>query len=123
MPAIPLLQPQELEVHYILPALRNELAKELKKKGKNQKEIASLLGVSEAAVSQYVHEKRGADIDFTPTIQKNIRNSAGKITDKVAFIKETQQLLQHVWKERFICSVCHDQNKSTIPQGCAVCFE
>ena len=120
---IQLLQPQELEVYYLLPALRSELAKALKLQGKSQKEIAQLFGVSEPAVSQYVHEKRGADVEFTPELQKTIAESAKRIADNVTFIRETQLLLQKVWKEKFICTVCHDQNGTAIPKNCGVCYE
>ncbi len=120
---IQLLQPQELEVYYLLPALRRELANALKQHGKSQKEIAQMFGITEAAVSQYVHEKRGVDVDFTPELEKTIKNAAARITDTVTFIKETQQLLHKVWNDRFICTVCHNQNGAAIPKGCAVCFE
>lgn len=39
-------------------AIKAKLAKALKKKGKSQKEIAEMLGVTEAAVSQYLSGKR-----------------------------------------------------------------
>lgn len=120
---IQLLQPQEIEVYYILPALRSELAKAMKQQGKSQKAIAELFGVSEPAVSQYVHEKRGAEVDFTPAMLKTIRESAKRIADKSTFIRETQQLLRKAWHEKFVCGVCHDQNGTAIPAGCAVCFE
>lgn len=120
---IQLLQPQELEVYYILPALRRELAKALKQTGKSQKAIAELFGISEPAVSQYMHEKRGVEVDFTPAMLKTIQESAQRIADKSAFIRETQQLLHKAWHEKVICGVCHHQNGSAIPKGCAVCFE
>ena len=41
-----------------VPAIKAKLAKELKKKGCSQKEIATILGVTEAAVSQYLSGKR-----------------------------------------------------------------
>ncbi len=122
-PSIQLLQPQELEVYYILPALRRELAKAMKQQGKSQKDIATIFGVSEAAVSQYLHNKRGADVDFTPELQEHIKESVQRITDNPTFIKETQQLLHKTWHKKFVCGVCHDQNGSAIPKGCAVCFE
>ena len=120
---IPLLQPQEIEVYYILPALRSELAKALKQTGKSQKAIAELFGVSEPPVSQFMHEKRGAEVEFTPPMQAVIKDAAKRITDKTTFIRETQQLLHKAWHEKFVCGVCHDQNGSAIPKGCAVCFE
>ena len=44
--------PQEIEVWYLIPAIRAELAKELLKEGINQTKIASILNITNAAVSQ-----------------------------------------------------------------------
>lgn len=122
-PTIQLVQPQELEVYYILPALRREMAKALKQAGKSQKDIAHLFGVTEPAVSQYIHAKRGADVAFTPEMLKDIGCAASRITDHLTFLKETQQLMRRVRGERVICDVCHHQNGSAIPKGCSTCFE
>ena len=67
-----LLQPQEIEVFYILPALRRELAVSLKSAGKSQKAIAGLLGVTEAAVSQYFSSKRASQVKFSDSLKKAI---------------------------------------------------
>ena len=67
------MMPQEVEVWYVLPALRRELAKVMKTKtvprfgedGKKkehkitQKEIAKMLGVTEPAITQYLLKKKG----------------------------------------------------------------
>ncbi|MGY5860069.1 MAG: hypothetical protein RTU63_11920 [Candidatus Thorarchaeota archaeon] len=67
------MMPQEVEVWYVLPALRRELAKAMKTKtvprvgedGKTkehkitQKEIAKMLGVTEPAITQYLLKKKG----------------------------------------------------------------
>ncbi|MHA2210878.1 MAG: transcriptional regulator [Candidatus Thorarchaeota archaeon] len=53
------LMPQEVEVWYILPALRRELAKVMKSdRGQAQKTIARILGVTEPAVTQYMLSKK-----------------------------------------------------------------
>jgi predicted transcriptional regulator len=52
------MQPCESAVKYKVPAIKAELARKLKKECKSQKEIAKLLGVTEAAVSQYLSGKR-----------------------------------------------------------------
>lgn len=66
------MMPQEVEVWYVLPAIRRELAKVMKTKvveradenGKmqdhkiTQKEIARMLGVTEPAITQYLLKKR-----------------------------------------------------------------
>ena len=67
------MMPQEVEVWYVLPAIRREFAKAMKKKeiprkgedGKvrqhkvTQKEIAKMLGVTEPAITQYLLKKKG----------------------------------------------------------------
>jgi len=73
--------PQEIEVWYVIPALRRELAKALTLKHKlSQKEAAELLGISEAAVSQYIKEKRAKQIKFTRQDKKEIEKTAKKMT-------------------------------------------
>ncbi|MET1125232.1 MAG: transcriptional regulator [Archaeoglobaceae archaeon] len=46
-------------VKYVLPALRAQVAIELMKRGYRVKDIADLLGLTQAAVSQYIKSKRG----------------------------------------------------------------
>lgn len=67
------MMPQEVEVWYVLPALRREMAKVMKTKtvprvgedGKKkehkitQKEISKMLGVTEPAITQYLLKKKG----------------------------------------------------------------
>lgn len=118
---IELVHPQELEVYFILPALRRELARTLKKQGKTHKAIAGFFGVTVPAVSQYLHAKRGAEIKFTAEFQKIIADAATHITDRDTFIKQTQQLMNKIWNDKFICQVCHDQTGSA--KNCEVCFE
>jgi len=115
------LQPQEVEVFYILPAIRRELSIALKELGKSQKEIAKLLGVTEAAVSQYISQKRGQDVHFPKELALQIRQSATRITDHASMIRETQSVLAKAKHDRFICKM-HEQ-VTNIPKGCDVCFK
>jgi predicted transcriptional regulator len=89
------MMPQEVEVWYVLPAIRRELAKVMKTKvvhRKNedgdmvdhkitQKEIARMLGVTEPAITQYLLKKRGRrsrgdQVDIPGPILKEIDKSA-----------------------------------------------
>src|SRR3989338_7122887 len=71
--------PQEIEVRYIIPAIRRELASIFIKEHKlNQKEAAKLLGLTEAAISQYQHSKRAKEVVFSEDIIYEIRKSAEK---------------------------------------------
>ncbi|TFG99985.1 hypothetical protein E4H12_00615 [Candidatus Thorarchaeota archaeon] len=67
------MMPQEVEVWYVLPAIRRELAKVMKTKAVprvgedskqkehkiTQKEIAKMLGVTEPAITQYLLKDKG----------------------------------------------------------------
>ncbi|WP_290596205.1 MULTISPECIES: transcriptional regulator [unclassified Archaeoglobus] len=46
-------------VKYILPALRAKVAEELIERGYRVKDAAEMLGLTQAAVSQYIRSKRG----------------------------------------------------------------
>jgi len=116
------LQPQEVEVFYILPAIRKELSVALKALGKSQKEIAGLLGVTEAAVSHYISSKRANDVQFPKEFIARIREAAPKITNHQSMIQEVQAILDSVKEDRFICRM-HEQVTRDIPRGCNVCFK
>ena len=55
--------PQEIELWYVIPAIRKQLVIELKRKGLKQKAIAPILGITEAAISQYNRDKRACNCD------------------------------------------------------------
>ena len=74
-----LLFPQEVEVWYIIPSIRRELALELVKIGMNQKQAAEALGVTTAAISQYKSEKRGSSKKFNEKVNSEIHESALRI--------------------------------------------
>ncbi len=71
--------PQEIDVWYILPALRRELTRILIDKGIPQRQIASMLGVTEPAITQYKLEQssraRGSIMtiprEFIPEIERS----------------------------------------------------
>ena len=77
----PLKHPQEIEVWYILPAIRRELVVVLKEKGISQKKIAEMVGIVQSAVSQYLAGKRGGEVVFPKDVKDFIRKSADKIKD------------------------------------------
>ena len=62
---------QDVEVRYVIPSLRRELAIHLSKEKLKQKEIAELLEITPAAVSQYLKQKRGTT-SFPQKIEKEI---------------------------------------------------
>lgn len=116
-----LLQPQEIEVLYILPAIRRELAKDMKKQGMEQKKIAKLLGVTEAAISQYIKSKRASKVKFGKEPLKLIKSAANKITDKRSMLREVQTLLKEMRKEGITCKV--HKELANLPNECIACSD
>jgi len=69
-------------VWYLLPLIRKEFAKSLiKDHGLTQRKAAEKLGITEAAVSQYVSKKRG-DLKVTHVgIRREIKESTKRIIE------------------------------------------
>lgn len=115
------LMPQEIEVWYILPAIRRELVKEMIVLGLKQKEIASILGVTEAAVSQYVKQKRAKEVEFTNETMEQIKASARVIMqDKERLIYEAQKILNMAKRSKTLCKVHYQHGR--MPQKCEACL-
>ncbi|AKG91917.1 putative transcriptional regulator [Geoglobus ahangari] len=51
--------PCEVIASKVIPVIRGEIARELVARGHSKKEVAEILGITVAAVSQYTHGKRG----------------------------------------------------------------
>ena len=116
-----LTQPQEIEVFYILPAIRSAMAAALKEGGMSQKEIAGLLRVQESTISQYLSYKRAAGVKFDSSINSEIKTAVRKIKTTEDLIRETQRILGRVRKDRDILCGLH-KALSDVPKGCDVCF-
>jgi hypothetical protein len=83
--------PCEIIVWEVLPCIRSALAKELIKKGLSQNEVSIMLGITQAAVSQYTSKKRGSGLDFPEDAKEEIKKLAddlvqGPVNDLVARI-------------------------------------
>ncbi len=115
------LQPQEVEVFYVIPAIRRELTRSMKEAGKSQKQIARLLGVTEPAISQYLSEKRASGLKFTEKISALIKEAAVQINDEQSMVREVQKLLSAAREERIVCQV--HASLGNVPKDCNLCFE
>ncbi|HJH31062.1 MAG TPA: transcriptional regulator [Methanosarcinaceae archaeon] len=95
--------PCEIMVQKILPAIRAELARVLiVEYDCTQQKVADILGLSRAAVSQYVSEKRGAEIDFSDETKEVIRVFATELLGDLS-TKE---------KVKGMCTACKFVRKS-----------
>jgi len=94
------LFPCERAVWELLPMIRADMAKQLVKDGIKRKDVAALLGVTPAAVSQYIHGKRGDGKKPTKDYSEKIKNGAKAISCG------DQETVTNV-----ICSVCKHCSK------------
>ena len=114
--------PQEIDVWYVLPAVRRELAMRLIEKGLRQRDIAQKLGVTEAAVSQYVSRKRASTIKIPRDIMKAIDRAADNmINNRDCHRYELQSLLEKIRKTGFLCEI--HRLYDTVPKCCNVCMQ
>jgi len=116
--------PCEVIIWYALPSIRRELAKSMIQEFHlTQVETARKLGVTEAAVSQYMRNKRGTLPLKNKKIQKEISSSAKRLAknggDSVLMseicrickeLRDTE-FMQKLYREhggQGNCSVCED---------------
>ena len=113
---------QEIEVWFIIPVIRAELAKAMIEKGSKQKEAADIMELTEAAVSNYIKGKRAkSKIKFNEKINKEIKKSALKLMEnKTSLSTEMQRIIYIVKKSGLVCSLHKAYNKS-VNKNCCIC--
>ncbi|MBT4446457.1 hypothetical protein HOA92_02995 [archaeon] len=130
--------PQEIEVWYVLPAIRKQIAIALIKKGMTQKQVSNVMGVTEAAISHYKKDKRASsNILETPDIKQQISFAVEKITENNSsltaeilrlnkLVKDSGLLCQlyanntNLSKEERPCNSCSHHNKEELTAK--ICF-
>lgn len=116
--------PQEIEVWYLIPSLRRELAKIIIDDfNLTQKQTAEILGITESAISQYIKEKRAHELKFNGKEMAEIRKTAKKIiTDKENCNKYLYKLTMQLRGTNAICALHKKQDKS-LSENCHICME
>ena len=110
------LLPQEIEVWYIIPAVRKELARVLTRDfGMSYEKAGNALGVSKAAISQYLSNKRANKVKLNQEIKKEIKLAGGRINEnpKIAML-EVQRILKVMREKKCSCDVCKKYNKEVL---------
>ena len=115
--------PQEIEVWYVLPALRREFAKVLIKQHKlSQKKVAEFLQITEAAVSQYISGKRASQVKFDSKVIKEIKKSAKRVVkEEVPLFIELERISKLLTVKQVVCEMCKTSNVGL--GECNVCFK
>jgi predicted transcriptional regulator len=116
--------PQEIDVYYTIPAVRRELAQRLVKQGLTQRDVARRLGVTEAAVSQYMSNKRGITYEYPREVAIALDGAAAAIsgTEDVALVRRSVENLCVIMKEHKVICELHKQHDKT-KDGCSTCYE
>ena len=114
--------PQEVQVWYVIPAIRRQMAREMLSRGLKQKEIALKLNITEAAVSQYLNSKRASSVKLTDAGKNTIRDAVSSMIDGTAdFNSEVQRLLHLMLEDKTMCHIC--QAHTSAPKSCRACFD
>lgn len=75
--------PCEVALWYVIPAIRKELAKRMVNECRlTQKEAARVLGLTEAAISNYLRGKRGKGIKLNQKVARRMKRVAREIAKK-----------------------------------------
>jgi len=101
--------PIELEANLVLPTIRKEFCKAAVELGQKQKDVAKLLGVTEAAASQYLKGKRGSELKIDAEFKSIIKELVKKAISNKINAFEAIQLLEN--KFRLSGRLCHLHNK------------
>ena len=118
------IMPQEIEVWYLIPALRKELAKIfIQDFDLSQKKAAEILGITNAAISQYLSSKRGSEIKFSKDEIAKIKKAAREIIgNEKDVMKKIYQLSVSLRGSKAICGIHMSQDKG-VEKGCDICFK
>lgn len=125
---MPMILPEELASKSVIPAIRALVVKRLVvEHGMTQQEAAKLLGVTQPAVSKYLHEKRGAAIKLNGI--KQIDQATGEIADLVSSRKVPQievmskieAACDYVRRNRYMCDLHKKLEPSMDVDSCHVC--
>lgn len=87
--------PCEVYASKLIPIIRAELARELVERGYRKKDVAKMLGITVAAVSQYIHGKRG--VGDSEIIKQKVKEIADR------FVNEN---LSEEEKANLLCELC-----------------
>ena len=116
--------PQEIEVWYIIPALRRELAKSLiNDLNLTQKHVADIMGITEAAISQYIHSKRAKEVVFSNAVLDEIKKSAKVIIENPTLLIPEMVKITRLTEVKHVMCDLHKKQDVNLPDDCDICFE
>jgi len=124
-----MLLPCEVAVKSLVPSLRSAIAKELTQAyGLKQNEVATLLGVTQTAVSKYMRHVRGTVIkiedveEVQPIISEIVVLLANGHLPRDELAGRFCRICEIVRRKRLMCELCKRADPSLNVQECFVCL-
>ncbi|MEK6861040.1 MAG: helix-turn-helix domain-containing protein [Nanoarchaeota archaeon] len=112
---------QEIEVWYILPTIRRGIVKGLLDMGLSQNEVSKRLGLRKSTISQYVHNKRGKEVNFDGNTRELIKIAVQNILDNNDANVEIANVCNLIKTTTTICDI--HRMYEDCPSGCEVCLK
>jgi len=122
-----LVLPSEIVVERFLPTARAMLARELDERGLTQQEVADHLGVTQAAVSQYVRgdgtveERFAEDERMVATVERIADGFADGSMDGYEALAELLDLVRRFEDRGPVCAVHEEEMPALEGMGCDLC--
>ena|SRR3989338_8635175 len=110
--------PQEIEVWYIIPAIRKRLAVCMTTHhGASYEKAGGILGISKAAVSQYIKSKRASQVTLHKDAQEEVCKSCELIlTNKHNATEEITRILTFIKKNKLPSVVCKKKRHGALAE-------
>jgi len=125
---MPMILPEELASKSVIPAIRALVVKRLvEEHGMTQQQAAKLLGVTQPAVSKYLHQKRGAAIRLNGI--REIDQATGEIAKMVTSRKvkplevmsKIEAACDYVKRNRYMCDLHKRLEPGMDIEACHIC--
>ncbi len=123
-----MILPEELTSKSVIPAIRALIVKRLvEEHGMTQQGAAKLLGVTQPAVSKYLHHKRGAAIRLNGI--KEIDQATSEIAEMVSsrearpieVMSKIEAACDYVRRNRYMCDLHKKLEPALDVDSCHVC--
>lgn len=125
---MPMILPEELASKSVIPAIRALIVKRLvEEHGMTQQQAAKTLGVTQPAVSKYLHQKRGAAIqlngikEIDEATEEIARMVSSKKARPVEVMGKIEAACEYVRKNRYMCDLHKKLEPNMDVDSCHIC--
>lgn len=123
-----MILPEELASKSVIPAIRALIVKRLvEEHGMTQQQAAKTLGVTQPAVSKYLHQKRGAAIqlngikEIDEATEEIARMVSSKKARPVEVMGKIEAACEYVRKNRYMCDLHKKLEPNMDVDSCHIC--